>query len=57
VRGIRKSSEGGKFGESPLYACMEKSQWTPFVQLVYINKKENKTHASLKLALVTLSTL
>jgi hypothetical protein len=34
----------GKFDLSTLYACMEISQWTSFVQLIHSNKTEKVLH-------------
>jgi hypothetical protein len=36
---VGEMSNGGgvEVDQSALYACMEKSQWNPFVQLTYTN--------------------
>jgi hypothetical protein len=39
--GIRVSNRQDEYDQSTFYICMEISQWTPFVQLIYANKKEN----------------
>jgi hypothetical protein len=39
MRGVIR---GGEFNQGTLYAYMEISQWNPFVQLIYTNKKWEK---------------
>jgi hypothetical protein len=34
----RRKSNGSEFDPSTLYACMEISQWNPFIQLIYTDK-------------------
>jgi hypothetical protein len=42
---------GGEFDQSVLYAYMEISQWNPFVQLIYVNKKKNRKHGQKRIKL------
>jgi hypothetical protein len=41
-----REGRGGEFDQSTLDAYMEKSQWNPFVQLIFTNKNnfKKKTH-------------
>jgi hypothetical protein len=39
---IGKNTRAGKFNQRTLYACMGTSQWNPFAQLIYTNKKKNR---------------
>jgi hypothetical protein len=34
--------DGGEFDQGIWYACVEVSQWTPFIHLMYANKKETE---------------
>jgi hypothetical protein len=39
---MKKNNIGCEFSQSPLYAYMEISQWSSFVQFIYANKNEKK---------------
>jgi hypothetical protein len=45
---MRKSNKGGEFYHGTLYPYMEITQWSPFVQLIYVNKKEGKKKQALE---------
>jgi hypothetical protein len=38
--GLRKSIRGGEFAQSTLYACMERSQWNHFLQIICLNNNK-----------------